>query len=437
MKRLLLLIVIFCAIKVNAQNYLISFAGTGASTTVNSVKVENLSKGTSLTLNGSDILRLTIATGVKPVEDYQSNELKIYPNPMTDFTTLEIVPPIAGFAVISVCEMSGKRVAQIQTYLENFRQDFRLSGLKNGLYIINVESTGYQFSGKLLSNGKSTGKISIDKVNNVTQAVNEKTEKADSKGTQATVDMVYSTGNRLKFSGISGNFSTVKIAIPVSSSTITFNFILCRDGDNINYPVVAIGTQVWMAENLKTTKYRNGNLIGTTTPAELDISLESTPKYQWAYGGNEANVATYGRLYTFYATTDSRVVCPTGWHVPSDAEWTILSDYLTANGFSFTPGSDNIAKSMASSSGWAASAIAGDVGNDQSSNNLSGFTALPGGFRNATGAFLNIGQAGHWRSSTSSGTGTSWYRSLNYNFGTFYRNDYGSSNGYAIRCVKD
>src|SRR4029078_12512714 len=100
------------------------------------------------------------------------------------------------------------------------------------------------------------------------------------------------------------------------------------DIDGNVYHTVTIGTQVWMVENLKTTKYRNGDLIGTTIPATLDISSESTPKYQWAYKGEESNVATYGRLYTWYAVADSRNVCPTGWHVPSDAEWTTLTTYL-------------------------------------------------------------------------------------------------------------
>jgi uncharacterized protein (TIGR02145 family) len=81
-----------------------------------------------------------------------------------------------------------------------------------------------------------------------------------------------------------------------------------RDIDGNAYTSVTIGTQIWMVENLKTTKYRNGDLIGTTNPATLDITNESTPKYQWAYDGNETNVATYGRLYTWYVVTDSRNV---------------------------------------------------------------------------------------------------------------------------------
>jgi uncharacterized protein (TIGR02145 family) len=76
-----------------------------------------------------------------------------------------------------------------------------------------------------------------------------------------------------------------------------------------------------MAENLQTTKYQNGDLIGTTT---LDISAEIAPKYQWVYGV----LYEYGRLYSGYAVSDIRNICPTGWHVPSDVEWTSLITYL-------------------------------------------------------------------------------------------------------------
>ena len=100
------------------------------------------------------------------------------------------------------------------------------------------------------------------------------------------------------------------------------------DIDGNVYQTVTIGTQVWMKENLKVTKYCNGDVIGTTTPASLDISGEDTPKYQWAPNGDESNVAVYGRLYTWHAVTDSRNVCPTGWHLPDDAEWATLTTFL-------------------------------------------------------------------------------------------------------------
>ena len=108
---------------------------------------------------------------------------------------------------------------------------------------------------------------------------------------------------------------------------ITGNLTISDIDGNV-YKIIKLGDQWWMAENLKVTKYSNGDLIGTTIPATLDILGESTPKYQWAYDGNENNVSTYGRLYSWYAATDNRNVCPAGWHVPGDSEWTILTDYL-------------------------------------------------------------------------------------------------------------
>ncbi|MBI5184900.1 MAG: fibrobacter succinogenes major paralogous domain-containing protein [Nitrospinae bacterium] len=86
------------------------------------------------------------------------------------------------------------------------------------------------------------------------------------------------------------------------------------DVDGNVYNTVTIGTQTWMKENLKVTKYRDGTAIPTTT---ADISAETSPAYQWAYNGDESNAAAYGRLYTWHAATDSRGLCPAGWHLPT------------------------------------------------------------------------------------------------------------------------
>jgi uncharacterized protein (TIGR02145 family) len=210
-----------------------------------------------------------------------------------------------------------------------------------------------------------------------------------------------------------------------------------KDIDDNVYTSVTIGTQVWMVENLKTTKYRNGDLIGTTTPATLDISTEATPKYQWAYEGNESNVNTYGRLYTWYAVTDSRNVCPTGWHVPTDAEWTTLTDYLTNNGYGYGGSGDNIAKSMAATSGWTTHGTLGNVGNDQASNNSSGFTALPSGYRYFNGTFDTFGSTGFWWSSTEYPTSNAYYRFLLYVYSTVGSYVVSKLDGFSVRCLRD
>ncbi len=177
-----------------------------------------------------------------------------------------------------------------------------------------------------------------------------------------------------------------------------------------------------MGENLKTTRYNNGDLIGTTSPATKDIRTEDTPEYQWAYNGNENNVDTYGRLYTWYAVNDSRNVCPTHWHVPTQAEWTTLTDYL---------GGQSIAGGKLKEAGtthW--------ISPNTGATNEMRFTALPGGYRLSSGGFGGLGSDGAWRSSTVNSSNEDW----TFGMGNSYADAYGSNNskrsGYSVRCIQ-
>lgn len=221
------------------------------------------------------------------------------------------------------------------------------------------------------------------------------------------------------------------------------------DIDSNVYNTISIGTQIWLVENLKTTKYQNGQLIGTTTPAGKDISGENTPKYQWAYSGYERFTGTYGRLYTWYAVTDSRNVCPTGWHVPTSAEWTTLTDYLTKHNFGMGL-SYWIAKSMASKTEWKKCIeIFGNGTNGSESmpyyhigyypeyNNSSGFTGFPGGVRFYPGIFDNMSEFGFWWASTEFNVSEAKYIDLYYNLETVGISPYPKANGLSVRCVKD
>ena len=222
------------------------------------------------------------------------------------------------------------------------------------------------------------------------------------------------------------------------------NPVSITDKDGNVYTSVTIGTQVWLVENLKTTKYRNGDLIGTTTPSTLDITAETTPKYQWAYDGNESNAATYGRLYTWYAVTDIRNLCPTGWHVPSDVEWTTLENYLIANGYNYdgTTTENKIAKSLATATNWTSSSNTGVVGNTDfpGKRNATGFSALPGGIREGGGTFTgDLSFYGLWWSSTES----DWDQYLamigyiHADNSYFDRGGYLKVRGASVRCVMD
>ena len=227
---------------------------------------------------------------------------------------------------------------------------------------------------------------------------------------------------------------TADIAVKVEASDL--NTVTDIDG-NI-YHIVTIGTQTWMVENLKTTRYRNGDAIGTTTA--VTTPFDATSKYQWAYNGDENNVAKYGRLYTWYAATDTRNIAPSGWHVPTDAEWTTLKNHLIANGFNYdgTTKDNKIAKALAATTDWNTYSGTGTIGNDLTINNSTGFNALPGGTRYATGEFLYIGLTGVWWSSTGNDVGYAWSRHLYSNSDSLTSyHGYTKNLGYSVRCVKD
>jgi uncharacterized protein (TIGR02145 family) len=232
-----------------------------------------------------------------------------------------------------------------------------------------------------------------------------------------------------------------------NSYDITFTTLTpVTDVEGNVYNIRTFGTQVWMTENLKTTKYRNGDLIETTTPSTLDISGESTPEYQWAYNGDESNAATYGRLYTYYVVTDSRNICPTGWHVPADEEWTVLTDYLENNHYGYEGSGTDIAKSMAATALWPNDVSeAGVPGNDIASNNSSGFSGLPAGWRttDADGItnFYNIGAVTFWWTSSAYRINSEYKlvysRLLNFGVTDLLRQYGNPTDGFSVRCLKD
>jgi uncharacterized protein (TIGR02145 family) len=221
-------------------------------------------------------------------------------------------------------------------------------------------------------------------------------------------------------------------AVPVTILIEVTNKGTVADNEGNIYKTVKLGTQWWMVQNLRAAKYRNGDLIGTTTPATLNIASESMPKYQWSYNNHEAYVPTFGRLYTLYVTTDSRGVCPDGWHIPSEAEWTTLSDFLTANNYGFEGSGDDIGKSLATQSGWNEDLIPGNVGNDQASNNSSGFEGYAAGYRVSSGNFVNSFYLTYWRSSTANRV-----MALYANSSLLNAIDLAPKHATSVRCVKD
>lgn len=195
-----------------------------------------------------------------------------------------------------------------------------------------------------------------------------------------------------------------------------------KDYDGNVYKTITIGTQTWMAENLKTTRYFNGDLIETTFPITLDITGDNNPKYQWSYDGDNNNSDIYGKLYTWSAIADNRNVCPAGWHVPADSEWTVLTDFL---------GGEGVAGGKLKETGF-------KHWNDPNTeaSNQSGFYALPGGYRSG-GDFYFLGNYGTWWSLSESDPYGAWSRYMFNNLNEIARINCVKSNGFSVRCLRD
>lgn len=454
MKKLLILMIISCAFTANAQNYLISFAGTGAATTINSIKVENLSTGISVLLTGNDILRLTASTGIESLDHRKPQSLVIYPNPSDYSSKIEIFPPSSGESTISLYDMSGKKLSQTRFYLDLTGYEFSIDGLGKGFYMVEVKGRDYRLSGKLMSTGQSGREISINKTGDPVREIILQDKIRDIKAEQATVDMSYTAGDRLMFTAVSGNYETVVTDIPSTDKTITFNFIACTDGGGNHYPVVQIGSakgdgdlsedkgvQTWMAENLKAVKYNDGTNIPLVTDATAWLYLTS-PGYCWYNNDETGYKDLYGGLYNYHAVKTGKL-CPAGWHVPSQDEWITMMDYLIANGFNYdgTTTGNKISKALASTSGWKFNTQPGTPGNTDypSKRNASGFTSMPGGYRvSMTGApFSKAGEYSYWWTSTERPTSYAYYRLIMFNTPDVTTFDYNVKMGMSVRCIKD
>jgi len=208
------------------------------------------------------------------------------------------------------------------------------------------------------------------------------------------------------------------------------SFTDARDGHT--YKWVRIGTQIWMAENLAWLPNVSPSFHGS-----------ETDPYHYVYGYEGSNVseakatrnyAEYGALYNHESALSA---CPNGWHLPSDAEWNFLTDYLSLYGYAYDY-ADEIGKSMASVSGWINSSHTGAIGNDQTTNNSSGFNAFPGGWRHNLSSYFGGlgGYAGFWTSSYS-GPLFAWNYNLTYNSKDVGRSKNLREYAFSVRCIQD
>jgi len=215
-----------------------------------------------------------------------------------------------------------------------------------------------------------------------------------------------------------------------------------KDIDGNVYKAVKIGSQTWMSENLKTTKYIDGKALSLITSNDAWASNSNAalpkPAYCW-YENDPKNKSTYGALYNGYAINGGKL-CPTGWHVSTDAEWHILVLYLDPKAENSTVESSiagNKLKETATTHWARPNPDAWAPTPNKDVTNESGFTALPGGIRNYDGPMVALGSLGGWWSYTGEDKSNEWNRLMSSDYGYVTKSKGNKNYGYSIRCVRD
>ena len=450
MKKCLLFLASFFCLTFSYSQVVLLFNGylqpTNTRVSVQRIEIENKSKGWKETLNYPDTIAvLTQGSGIEEESamDFALNQN--VPNPFEESTIISLCVPEAGNVELEMYELSGKKVSGYSAYFAAGKHQFHISVKNPQTYILTARTAKQSVSIKMICVGSgSENQISYEGVQPVNTNLKKNIYKAFDYG-----DLISYKGYIMMDGEELG--SDVVEKQQISSEIIDLDFDLrlpcpgeqktVTDIDGNIYNTVQIGNQCWMKENLRTTKYADG------TPIDQGNLTSTTVAYWYYPNNNESNKATYGLLYNWKAvmrnSSSSSVnpsgvqgICPTGWHVPSDAEWTQLTDYVGSQSqYQCNSSSTNIAKALASTTGWTTNNGTCVVGNGQESNNATGFGALPAG--GYLGGYNYFGDNAFYWSATDYDSYYAYYRSLYYLYAYVVRDLHRKINGFSVRCLRD
>ena len=465
MKKLsfLFAILMIAAVSLFAQTVTLTFTGQDDANhyvRLDSVVVRNLTQGWQETLFWPDtVLIVQEGTGI---DDYSgtSTVSKIQlsqntPNPFTGITFADMALAEEGKVLVEVTDMAG-RVVVFNNYpsLQKGLNQLRISLSTPGVYFLTARMNGNVSSVKMINQSEGgADKIEYQGMVEKPQALF--TPKSGSKDSTANP---FHLGDEMEYVGFATVNSIKRESVHITqtqneSQTIGLTFIFPHDAqpcpgtptvtdyDGNVYNTVQIGMQCWMKENLRTTKYADGTSIA------LESTMSTTTAYRYYPNDDSSNVSTYGYLYNWKAVMRNsssssanpsgvQGICPSGWHVPSDAEWTQLTDYVSAQSQYLCNGSStNNAKALASTTGWETSSNTCAVGNNQSSNDVTGFSAFPAGLYDVY--YYSFGISACCWSSTEYDCCWAWCWYLDYHDAYVDRGYSIRGMGRSVRCVRD
>ena len=451
------------------------------------VTIENLTRNWSETIWFPDtVYTLTVGTGVE--EHLLNGGMQVMPNPFNGRTQVNIHSTKDEKAVITVVDINGRKCAEYNGVLTEGDNYFEILLTTPQTYILSVQTKDGMQRVKMVNTGRAAAnRISSLGTDSHPATVNLK----------STTSHEFELEDEMQYQGYALCFDSLLTSAPVTQSqsmdeeiTLVFdvpnltNLNSCEaalilqnetgfgnritkiyDHEGNSYQVVQIGDQCWMKENLRTT---TSPITGTYLIPGIG-SLDSYTGKQARWYGDSTTYApmNYGLLYNWNAAVDTfntafgetsvntssdntvsvtfnghrRGICPAGWHLPSDAEWTEMTNYLKSQSEYVCEGNSNyIAKALADSLGWYTSTQTCNVGNDQSANNTTGFSAVPAGNRNASPSYSGD-RAYFWSSSQRVySPHQAYYRFLTYNNAEVRMLDGdgdGKYKGYSVRCLRD
>ena len=472
-----LLFTILLPTSMMAQSFVsLSFTGRDADNKriqLDRVVITNLTRDWQETLYWPDtILTMQNETGIYDVETMCTSSLQLFqnnPNPFNGTTNVNLTVADAGTVALEIADMNGHVVETRRMRLQCGTHQFRVTLSATGTYVMTALQNGQMSSIKMVNNGGGNG----DRIEYAGEFV--KTTHALSpqpkSGTRGNTSNLFDNDDMMEYVGYATIDSTEKesrhilkaqrrsqlFVLPFSDAEMDGQPCpgtpTLTDIDGNVYNTVQMGSQCWMKENLKTTRFHDETVI----PLNDSINTSYTAPFRYAPNGNASNVPTYGYLYSWAAvmhgtpssaTNPSNVqgICPTGWHVPSDAEWLQLIDYVGSQS-AYVCGTSNthIAKALADSTNWDCTCELGltiydcAVCDDTTSNNATGFSILPAGIHDIDYSSFAMGKdSGFWCSTQYEDPDYAWNYGLTYNYAGVCQQQYCDKFwGLSVRCVRD
>lgn len=432
MNRLNLLAALLCIVlPVTGQNISVTFTGTGDHVNIDSVTAINLSANVSVTLPGNETLILSVFTGNNPV-DRPVGPGMVYPNPFPGKAIFAANVEKPGIIHLKIQNLFGQILAHTHAFVPSGEHEFAISVDRTGIFLVTLitEAESYGFTAictEAVESGSNIRLINSGSTNRYNQNNPDNPAPVELKSSRAFYNLHFAKGETILFKCFSGVCSTIMTDSPSANINYEVEFTSCKDPDGKNYPIFKSGNQVWMAENL-------AYLPSVRT--SLDQSYHEPMYYVYNYEGrridearNSESYHTYGVLYNWPA---AMTACPSGWHLPNDEEWKILEQKLgmSVNDLRLSGWriSGSVGKKMKSTYSWM------ENGNG---NNSSGFTALPGGYRQSYEGFYGLfSDAGFW-SATGIDLLNAFTRNLFNSHDAIGRNEAEKITGYSVRCVKN